>query len=245
MKIEGFSISRFRNAEFVSLGSDVVAITKSYDWVGLGIPGFYTRVETSLNNLVVQLNKLNTTTETAGAGLADKQFNNAWRALKYICLCYELHPNEDKRKAAAVLINLSKTHGYNLHQESLQEQNAKAKMFLADCENVEEAKLAIQQLGIKDIVDNVQIALDALVLILDERNSKNADQKRENDTKLFRKELTESLDGMFKYMESMSGLVSGGELDTMIKKVNESILKLEMSQNMRGRRKSEELAETE
>ncbi|MBN2598188.1 DUF6261 family protein [Labilibaculum sp.] len=245
MKIEGFSKSRFRNAEFVSLGNDVISITKSYDWVGLGIPGFYTRVDASLNNLVVQLNKLNTITETAGAGLADKHFNNAWRALKYICLCYELHPDKKMHKAAEVLINLSKTHGYNLHQESLQEQNAKAKMFLADCENVEEAKLAIQQLGIKEIVDNVQIALDALVLILDERNSKNADQKRENETKLFRRNLAESLDGMFKYLEAMSGLTAGSELDIMIKKINECILKLELSQKIRSNRKSEELSETE
>jgi len=245
MKIEGFSKSRFRNAEFVSLGNDVVSITKSYDWVGLGIPGFYTRVETSLNNLITQLNKQNTVQETAGADLADKYFNNAWRAFKYICLCYELHPDEEMRTAAFVLINLSKTHGYNLHQESAQEQNAKAKMFLADCETIAEAKAAIEKLGVKDIVDNVHVALDALILILDERNSKNADQKRESETKLFRQKLGESLSGMFKYMESMSGLVSGGEFDAMIKKINQSILKLEISQKMRSSRKPEELVEKE
>lgn len=245
MKIEGFSKSRFRNAEFVSLGNDVISITKSYDWVGLSIPGFYTRVETRLNNLVTQLNKQNTVPETAGADLADRHFNNAWRAFKYICLCYELHPDEEMRTAAFVLINLSKTHGYNLHQESAQEQNAKAKMFLADCETIAEAKAAIAKLGIEEIINNVYVALDALVLILGERNSKNADQKRENETKLFRQKLGESMSGMFKYMESMSGLAPGGELDVMIKKINESILKLETSQKMRGNRKPDEPGEEE
>jgi hypothetical protein len=245
MKIEGFSKSRFRNAEFVSLGDDVTAITKSYDWVGLGVPGFYTGVQTSLNNLVDQLNKQNTVIETAGADLADKYFNNSWRAFKFICLCYELHPNEQMRKAATVLINLSKTHGYNLHQESWQEQNAKAKMFLADCETIAEAKAAIEKLGIKEIVDNVHAALEALIVSIGERSNKNADQKRENDTKLFRMELAEKLGGMFKYMEAMSGLAQGGELDTMIKKINDSIQKLETSHKMRSFKKSEEPAEKE
>ncbi|BAX82530.1 DUF6261 family protein [Labilibaculum antarcticum] len=245
MKIEGFSESRFRNAEFVSLGYDVLKITKGYDWVGLGIPGFYIGVETGLGNLVGQLNKLSTVSETAGAELADKYFNNAWRAFKLICLCYELHPDEEKRTAAGVLINLSKTHGYNLHQESWQEQNAKGKMFLADCETIPEAKAAIEKLGIKEIVDNVRVAMEALIESIDERSDKNADQKRENDTKLFRNNLAESLDGMFKYMESMSSISAGGDLDSIIKKINESILKLEMSQKMRGSRKSEELSEKE
>lgn len=245
MKIEVYNKGKFRNAEFVSLGNDILAITKNYDWVGLNIAGFYTQVESSLENLVEQLNKLNTVAETLDVEIADEHFNNAWRAFKYMCKGYALSSDKAERDAAQCLINLGKVHGYNMHLESYQEQNAKAKMFLVNCENVVEVKAAIQKLSFENIIAAIKNGKDSLGLAIADRNNKNVNQKRENDTKLFRKELAESLSGMFKYLEAMSGISADGELDSMIRQINERIQKLEMSGKLRGSRKPEELVEKE
>ncbi len=243
MKIEVYNKSRCRNAEFVSLGTDVLKITKDYDWVGQNIAGFYTQLDESLQKLIDQLNKLNTVAETLDVETADEYFDNAWRAFRYLCKAYELSSNKEEHDAAICLINLEKVHGYNMHLKSYQEQNAKCEMFLADCDHVEPVKQAIRKLGLKKSIDTIKLAKDSLVLAIDERSNKKVNQKRENDTKILRSELAESISSMFKYLEAMSGLTPGGELDSMIKQINECISKLEISRKLRGSRKVEEPAE--
>lgn len=148
MQIDSINEAILRNAEFVSLGDDVLKITKVYDWTTYNVVGFYNKVETAAGNLKAHLNKLTTVSETQAIDAADVIFNNAWRAFKYMCKAYEIHPNEAKREAAINLIVLSKTHGYNLHNESYPVQIASAKMFLADCMNKADAKAAIETLTI-------------------------------------------------------------------------------------------------
>lgn len=243
MKINAFNTSRFRNAEFDSLGTDVLKITKDFDWAGLQVGGFYTNVSTAVQNFEDQLNKMNTVPETMRVEKADLFFNNSWRAFKIVCKAYLLSPSAEKRMAAKVLINLSKIHGYNMHTESYQEQNAKAKMFLADCESIDEVKEAILTMGIQEFISNVQDALNMITLNIGNRKSKSSKQISNNDTKMLRQKLDLALDGMFKYMESMSGLVVDSPFDVMIKNINESIQKIETIHKTRDSRNTEEASE--
>jgi len=241
MQIDSINESRLRNAEFVSLGDDVLKITKVYDWAKYNVVGFYTKVETAAGNLKGHLNKLNTVSETQAIDAADAMFNNAWRAFKYMCKAYELHPDEAKREAAISLIVLSKTHGYNLHNESYPVQIASAKMFLADCMNKPEAKAAIESLAIQENIEHIETALNNLVTDIETRKSKFVNEKRDDNTKLLRQKLSISLESIFKYIEAMSVLTPGSELDYMIKEINASIQKLDFAVKMRTTHKSEEI----
>jgi len=241
MDVDNLNVGRLRNAEFVSLGNDVLEITKSYDWTKSNVLGFFTKLETSVGNFKAHLNKLSTVTETEGIAKADVKFNNAWRAFKFICKSYELHPNKAKREAAKTMIELSKTHGYNLHNENYQEQNASAKMFLIDCFNKAEVKMAIETLAIQESLDNIEISLNTLMLAIKNRKNKWVNEKRDDNTKLLRQKLAMSLESMFKYIEAMSVIEPGGELDDLIKKINESIQKLELSIKLRKTHNTEEI----
>ena len=243
MKINAFNTSRFRNAEFDSLGTDVLKITKDFDWAGLQVEGFYTNVSTCLHNFEDQLNRMNTVPETKGIEKSDLLFNNGWRALKLVCKVYLLNPIAEKRQAANVLINLSKIHGYNLHSESYQEQNAKAKMFLTDCESIVEVKEAIVTMGIQEFINNLKNALDEITLNIANRKSKSSKQMNDKDTKMLRQKLDMALDGMFKYMESMSGLVEDSPFVEMIKNINVSIQKIEVIHKTRDTRNTEQAPE--
>lgn len=243
MKINSFNTARFRNAEIVSVTADVLNFVSGYDWVGLKVEGFYTQTTTSLKKLEDHLNKFNTVSETLQVEENDLLFNNSWRALKYFCNALALNPDEAKRNAANVLINLSKIHGYNLHMESYQEQNAKAKMFLDHCDGVVEVKEAIELIGADPFISNQKVALDALNLSLENRNDKTVKEVRDTDTKMLRKELMASLEQMLKYLEAMSGLVSEGPLNAMIKNINESIQKVEVLHKTRSTRSTEQLTE--
>ncbi|MGZ2370686.1 DUF6261 family protein [Ancylomarina sp. YFZ004] len=240
MQIDSFNEARLRNAEFVSLGDHVLKITKAYDWSKFNVLGFYTKVETTVGNLKTHLNKLSTVSETHSVEIADAAFNNAWRAFKFVCKALELHPDADKREAAKTLIELSKTHGYNLHNEGYPVQNASARMFLSDCMNKEEAKAAIKTLAIQENIDQIESALNILVSAIETRKSKFVSEKRDDNTKFLRQKLSVSLDSMFMYLVSMSALEPGGELDKIIKEINESIQKLEISIKMRTTHKTEE-----
>jgi len=241
MDVDNFNVSRLRNAEFVSLGNDVLEITKSYDWAKSNVIGFYTKLETSVGNFKLHLNKLNTVTETEEVAKADVAFNNAWRAFKYICKSYELHHDKVKQEAAKRLIEVCKTHGYNLHNESYQEQNASAKMFIIDCFNKAEVKKAIETLAIQESLDNIELSLDTLIMAIKTRKNKWVNERRDENTKLLRQKLATSLGSMFKYIEAMSVIAPGGELDNIIKKINESIRKLELSVKMRKTHNTEEI----
>jgi len=240
MKIDSFNEARLRNAEFVSLGNDVLKITKTYDWAKFNVLGFYTKVETAAGHLKTHLNKLNTVSETMAIDAADDMFNHGWRAFKFICKSLELHPDAKKREAALTLIELSKTHGYNMHNESYQVQNASAKMFLADCINKPEAKAAIETLALQENIEHIDKALNNLVTAIETRKSKFVNEKRDDNTKILRQKLSMSLDSMFKYIEAMSVLTPGGELDNMIKEINASIQKLDFAVKMRTTHKTEE-----
>ena len=239
MKIENFSTTRLRNAELVSLAKDVLGITKAYDWAGLNVLGIYTSLETSLNVFVDHLNKLGTVKETNDVEAKDELFNNAWRAFKYFCIACELHPNKTNHEAAVVLIELSRTHGYNLHQEGYQAQIAKAQMFLNDCDTLEEAKKAILDSGAKEYLDNVKDALTALVEAITNRKNKSVSEKRDVDTKELRVIVYQALDKIFKYIEVMADITPEASLSEMGKKINESIQKLEISQKLRSTRNLE------
>jgi len=241
MKIESFNEARLRNAEFVSLGNDVLKITKAYDWTKFNVSGFYTKAETSVANLKTHLNKLGTVSETQAIDATDDLFNNGWRAFKHICKAFELHPDVHMREAAITLIELSKTHGYNLHNESYSVQNASAKMFLADCMNKPEAKAAIETLAIQENIEHITTALNDLVRAIETRKSKFVNEKRDGNTKVLRQKLSISLDSMFKYIEAMSVLTPGSELDSMIKEINESIQKLDFAIKMRTTHNTEEI----
>jgi hypothetical protein len=243
MKINAFNASRFRNAEFISLVTDVLNVAREYDWVGLQVEGFYTKTKGSLKKMEDHLNKFNTVPETIIVDENDFLFNNSWWAFKFFCNALALNPDMEKSKAANLLINLSKIHGYNLHTESHQEQNAKAKMFLADCDGVDEVKEAIELIGANPFITNIKIALDALVLSIDYRNGKSAKELRDTDTKVLRVALTEHLDQMLKYMEAMSGLAQEGPLIGMIKNINERIQKIEVLHKTRLTRSADQADE--
>jgi len=241
MQIHNFNASKLRNTEFVSLGNDILEITKPYDWATSNVVGFYNKVETSVANFKIHLNKLSTVSETHGVELADVAFNNAWWAFKHVCKVYELSPEEQKQEAAKILIELSKSHGYNLHNESYQVQNSRVKMFLADCANKEEVEAAIETLGIQDQIGHVDDALTDLEFAINNRKQKAVSEKRADNIKLLRMKLATSLESMFKYLEAMSVIQDGGEIDDMIKAINESILKLDTSIKMRSAHHSEEV----
>lgn len=240
MKINTFNAARFRNAEFVSLTTNVLNISREYDWVGLQVEGFYTQTKGSLKKLEDHLNKFNTVPETIIVDENDFLFNNSWRAFKFFCKALALDPDLEKRNAANLLINLSKIYGYNLHQKSHQEQNAKAKMYLADCDGVAEVKAAIELIGANYFITNIKIALDALILSIDYRNGKSAKELRDTDTKALRVALTEHLYQMLKYMEAMSGLAQEGPLTGMIKNINERIQKIEVLHKTRLTRSADQ-----
>ncbi len=243
MKINSFNVARFRNAEMVSLTTELLHFASSYDWIGSKVEGFYTLVAMSLKELEDHLNKFNTVSETLQVEGNDLLFNNSWRAFKLFCKALALNPDAEKRKAANVLINLSKIHGYNLHTESYQEQNAKAKMFLSDCDGIPEVKAAIELIGADPYINNQKNALDALNLSLENRNSRMVKEVRDTDTKMLRKELMENLEQMLKYLEVMSGLEVEGPITTMIKNINESIQKIEVLHKTRSTRSTENHAE--
>ncbi|PKQ61239.1 hypothetical protein BZG02_16535 [Labilibaculum filiforme] len=200
---------------------------------------FYTQVKTSLQKFEEQLNRINTVPETKDIEEADTLFNNAWRGLKFYLKAYMLNSDADKRKAANLLNNLCKIHDYNLHTESYQEQNAKAKMFLTDCDGKAEMKQAIETIGAQSFISTVQNALDAILFNIANRKSKEAEALGYEITKIYREALSNAMVDMFKYMESMSGLRTGGALDTIIKNVNGSIQKIEVNHKLRGSRNSE------
>lgn len=80
-----------------------------------------------------------------------------------------------------------------------------------------------------------------MLIGIEKRKSKFVTEKRDDNTKIYRQKLRLSLESMFKYMEAMSVLTPGGELDNMIKEINASIQKLDFAIKMRSTHKSEEL----
>lgn len=245
MKIDNCSADRLRNAELVSLCNEVVEIVKPFDWAAANVLGLFTQTETNIAKFVAHLNQQKTVSETHEVEIADLGFNNAWRAYKYMCMAFELDADDAKRKAAQRLIEHTKLHGYNLHLNSYSEQNARAKMFLEDCNNLPEVAADIRILGIKDFVDQVQKALNTLLEALANRKEKVVSEKRNNDTKLLRKQVQESLDNLFKYIEAMSAVATDEVFDVMIKKINDSIQKLDLSYKLRSTRKPETTEEIE
>ena len=244
MEINRISLSRVRNAELVSIGGDVLKIAKTFDWEGLNVLKFYSDPEKSLNNLMTHLHKMGTVKETNQVELADEKFNNAWRAWKYICNCYLLSPDDAKREAAEILTALNKTHGNNLHLKSYQEQNGKAVMFVDDCDNKIEVKDAITLLGVQEQADNVKNALAGLLTAIDTRYDKSLSEKSDAETRMLRQKFYDDLDGMYRYIESMSRLDENGELAQIGKKINEITDKLELSIKLRNKQKNEETGES-
>jgi hypothetical protein len=117
------------------------------------------------------------------------------------------------------------------------------KIFLDHCDGVAEVKEAIELIGADPFISNQKVALDALNLSLENRNDKTVKEVRDTDTKMLRKELMASLEQMLKYLEAMSGLVSEGPLNAMIKNINESIQKIEVLHKTRSTRSTEQLTE--
>tara|TARA_R110001583_G_scaffold50403_2_gene157314 strand:+ start:9675 stop:10415 length:741 start_codon:yes stop_codon:yes gene_type:complete len=244
MKILSYNYSRFRNAEQLSLANDVLIATKTYDWAGNNVLNLLTWVQDSKTELENQINKLGTVNETQTVKLADNAFNDSWRRLKYVVKAYELSPLADDRANVAIISELINSHGPNLHSESYAVQNAIAKIFLKDCTTEPELVAAIAALKLDVYISNIQIALDTLLAAIAHRKDKKVNEISAERTREIRNRLMDNLDKMFKYLEVMSAITPEGELDTMIKRINESIQKIETAIKMRSH-KSPELEEVE
>jgi hypothetical protein len=238
MKISTISFSRLRNAEHISLANDVLNITQPFDWAAANVLNLQTWVKDSNDELQDQLNKLGTVNETQVVRLADGVFNDSWRALKYVVKACQLSPIVADRANAAIISELINSHGSNLHSESYQVQNATVKLFLKDCENKLEIKTVIAVLKLTPFIANMQVALDTLLAAIDSRKNKKVSELNENETREMRNRLTDNLIKMFKYLEVMSEITPGGDLDTMIKQINVSIQKIETSVKMRSHKSS-------
>jgi len=239
MKISTISYSRLRNAEHISLANDVLNITQPFDWAAANVLNLQTWVQESNTAFKNQLNKLGTVNETQIVKLSDGVFNDSWRALKYVVKACLLSPIVADRANAAIISELINSHGANLHSESYQVQNAIAKLFLNDCENKPEIMAAIAVLKLTPFITNMQVALDTLLVAIDSRKNKKVSEQKENETREMRNRLTGNLIKMFKYLEVMSEITPGGDLDTMIKQINESIQKVETSVKMRSHKSTE------
>ncbi len=244
MIITNFYSKRLRNAELLSLTNDVLNITKPYDWVTANVLNLQTWVQESNTEYKNQLNKLGTVNETQTVKIADDVFNDSWRALKYVIKACLLSPIAEERANAAIVSELINTHGSNLHNESYQVQNATAKLFLDDCANKPEIKAALTAVKLDSYITNMQTALDILLAAITLRKDKKVSELNDNETREIRIRLTDNLIKMFKYLEVMSEISPGGELDTMIKQINLSIQKIEIAIKMRSN-KSQELEEVE
>ncbi len=242
MKILRFNNTRLRNAEHISLANDVLNITQPYDWAGGNVLNLRTWVLESNTELQEQLNKLGTVNETQVVKLADGAFNDSWRALKYVIKACELSPIAADRTNAAIMSELINSHGRNLHTESYQVQNATAKLFLNNCTTKPELMAAVAGLKLDLYISIIQIALDTLLAAIDSRKNKKVSELNENETRDIRIRLTANLIKMFKYMEVMSEITPGSDLDTMIKQINVSIQKIETTVKKRSH-KSPELEE--
>ena len=242
MQITKFYSKRLRNAELLSLTNDVLNITMPFDWVTANVLNLQTWVQESNTEFKNQINKLGTVNETQVVSLSDNAFNDSWRALKYVVKACELSPVVVDRANAAIISELINSLGSNLHTESYQIQNATAKLFLNDCENKPEINAAIAALKLTSYIANMQVALDTLLAAIDTRKNKKVNEQNESKTREIRIQLADNLLKMFKYLEVMSDISPGGDLDTMVKQINESIQKIETSVKMRSR-KSPELEE--
>ncbi len=244
MIITKFYSKRLRNAELLSLSNDVLNITKPYDWAAANVLNLQTWVAESNTELKDQLNKLGTVNETHAVKIADDAFNNSWRALKYVIKACLLSPVDTKRTNAAIISELINTYGANLHNESYQVQNATAKLFLNDCGNKPKIKAAIAVLNLNTYILNMEVAIDTLLAAIALRKDKKLGELNDNETREIRIRLTDNLIKMFKYLEVMSDILPGGELDTMIKEINLSIQKIEIAIKKRSN-KNQELEEIE
>lgn len=243
MKIVLFKFSSLRNAEHLSLSKDVLKITKSYDWTATGVQNLLTWLQESIIDLTNQLNKHEIINETQVVVLADNAFGDAWRAVKYVAKACLLSPSPLERSNAAILNKLITSHGSNLHTESCEIQNATAKMFLSDCANKPEIKIAIRALSLNNFIANMETALEALLAAIAHRKNKNGNELEEDETREIRNRLTDNLIKMFRYLELMSEITPSAELDQMIKQINVSIQIIETA-NKKRRHKSPELEET-
>tara|TARA_R110001583_G_scaffold4430_7_gene25698 strand:- start:6639 stop:7379 length:741 start_codon:yes stop_codon:yes gene_type:complete len=244
MKITTFYSKRLRNAELLSLTNDVLNITKPFDWETANVLNLPTWVTESNVEFKNHLNKLGTVNETQAVKIADDAFNNSWRALKYVIKACLLSPIAEDRTNAAILDELINSHGLNLHNESYQVQNATAKLFLNDCVNKPEIKAAITAVSLDRYITNIQTALEVLLAAIAMRKDKKVSELNDSEIHEIRIRLTDNLIKMFKYLEVMSEISPGGDLDTMIKQINLSIQKIETAIKKRTH-KSQELEEVE
>jgi hypothetical protein len=244
MEITRYYSKRLRNAELLSLSNDVLNITKPYGWAAANVLNLQTWVQESNTGLKNQLNKLGTVNETQAVKIADDSFNDSWRALKYVIKALLLSPSESKRANAAIISELINTHGSNLHNESYQVQNATSKLFLNDCANKPEIKAAIAVTKLNSYILNIEVAIDTLLAAIALRKDKKVSELNDNETREIRNRLTDNLIKMFKYLEVMSDISPGGDLDTMIKEINMSIHKIEIAIKKRSN-KSIEIEEVE
>ncbi|GAB7086106.1 DUF6261 family protein [Marinifilum fragile] len=240
MKVEKFSAARFRNAELISLGDDSVRICKVHDWSTSPVQALYANTESSLSKFKTQVNKASTTSETAEVRELDAQFNHSWRAGKLYCQAYLLSPVKAEREAATVLYDLAKTHGINLHNESLPVQNANARLYLKDCETIQNVKDAIAAIQFQPFVDRIKTNLDNVEAGIVNRDEKASSEHREIDIKEFRVKLTKDLNSLYQYLELMSELNGEGEFTDMLMLINESIRKIEHSISIRSKQAKEE-----
>ncbi len=247
MKVENFVIKRFRNAEVLSIISDVIKVTSSYDWSTTDISDEMILLNVLQVELKAHLNRLSTVNETIGVVEADKLFDKSFRAFKYFVKGYELSPEEQKVAAAKVLIDLIKSHGWNLHQESYQIQNANANLFIEDCNGIELVQQALRIVDLTGPVGNIASALQTLETTILNRKIKTISIDNENTTKDIRDRVQVCLDKNLKYLEVMTEVTTNDAFIEMIKEINESINKIEFSINLRhnGVQEEEEQGECE
>jgi len=244
MKFNTFNYSKFRNAECISLSNDVIQITKTYDWEKANVINLFTWLQDSNAELKNQVNKLGTVNETHEVKQADDRFNDAWRAIKLITKAFLLSPVKTERESAAVVRELINSHGAYLYKESYHIQNVTAKLFLNDCIRKPEVKLALETLRFQNFVGNIELAHTALLNAISHRKDKKVSELNDKETRVIRNRLNANLNRIFRYMEVMSDVAPGGPLETMIKEINESILKIETAIKIRTH-KFQEVEETE
>jgi len=227
--VENYSFSTFRNAECISLGDDVISITREYDWAAANATGLNANLVTSLSQFKSHVNRLNTTDETKAIETSDLAFNNAWRAGKYYIKAKQLSPVPEEVEAANKIAALLKANGWNLHLVSYQQQNANAEIMLGDLETKADMVEASATINFTPYAEHIKGAVTNLKNAIEARRNKAISESSPNTSKELRRKLADSLSDVFDYLNIMSKISPRGPFRAMIELINDSIRRIELS----------------
>jgi len=218
--INSVHLYQFRNDECVALGKSLVTVSKKIDWTMLAAQALPNNIEKYTLGLEANNGRLNTVFETKNVIAADNVFNNAARSLKYLLQAFKLHPDKAKRMAAEYIIQLIKSEGWNMHNESYPVQNAKASRFLVNCRKNKKAVDAIVLLGIDEFIAIEEKALEELNNALKSRQVKGSNQTAEESSKDLRTKLDYAIEVFFKFVEVQVVISRNPLFAEMVKEIN-------------------------